>query len=188
MKNIQTISIMLKQTLKAGIPALAITLLAACGNNTSSENSGNMEDTATVAAATVPVKLKDEKVQQLYQHYVHLTTALTNDDSVEAKNAGSAIEAAAQEVPAAAAIGQNAQKIAQASTLADQREQYIGLSNNMLALVKATGLSSGELYLDFCPMANNGDGAVWLSATKAIKNPYYGTEMPTCGEVKETIK
>jgi hypothetical protein len=179
---------MLKQTCKAVIPVLAITLLAACGNNPTNQSSGNTEDTATAAVAAAPVKLKDEKAQQLYQHYVHLTTALANDDSAEAKNAGNAIEAAAKEVPAAATIGQNAQRIAAAPTLAAQREQYIGLSNEMLALVKATGLSSGELYVDFCPMANNEEGAVWLSATKAIKNPYFGNEMPTCGEIKETIK
>jgi hypothetical protein len=27
----------------------------------------------------------------------------------------------------------------------------------------------------------------WLSSEKAIKNPYYGSAMLTCGEVTETI-
>jgi len=29
--------------------------------------------------------------------------------------------------------------------------------------------------------------AVWLSNEKAIKNPYYGSQMLTCGKVVETI-
>ncbi|HNK84737.1 MAG TPA: mercury transporter, partial [Flavobacteriales bacterium] len=41
------------------------------------------------------------------------------------------------------------------------------------------------IYLDHCPMYNG--GADWLSREKAIKNPYYGSSMLTCGSVKETI-
>jgi len=37
-------------------------------------------------------------------------------------------------------------------------------------------------------MAMNDKGASWLSASKQIKNPYFGEKMMTCGEVKETIK
>jgi hypothetical protein len=61
------------------------------------------------------------------------------------------------------------------------------LSQDMIALVKAAG-NSKTLYKDFCPMYNNKKGAFWLSETKEIRNPYYGKEMPRCGEVKEEIK
>jgi hypothetical protein len=37
-------------------------------------------------------------------------------------------------------------------------------------------------------MANNGEGANWLSKESAVENPYYGSMMLTCGSVKETIK
>jgi hypothetical protein len=175
---------MLKQTLNV----LAITLLAACGNNAENKTAGNAEEQSTVTVATTPVKLKDEKVNNVYQHYVHLTTALVNGDSAEAKNAGAAIEAGAKALTGAESITASAQKIAQSSSLEDQREQYIGLSTAVIALVRSTGVSSGELYVDYCPMANNEKGASWLSSNKDIKNPYFGDEMLTCGEVKETIK
>jgi len=32
------------------------------------------------------------------------------------------------------------------------------------------------------------NGAYWLSETPDIRNPYYGEEMLTCGETKETLK
>src|ERR1044072_2355727 len=84
--------IMLKQTMKAGIPVLAMILLAACGGGDGTaekESAAAHEDHAAVPAA--PVKLKDEKVNGIYQHYVHLTTALIKADSAEAKVAGTAI-------------------------------------------------------------------------------------------------
>jgi len=181
---------MLKQTMKAGIPVLAMILLAACGggsSNAEKENAAAHEEHATAAPAA-PVKLKDEKVNGVYQHYVHLTTALINADSAEAKVAGTAIAESAKELTNAGAIADNAQKIAAASTLAAQRELYALLSNDVITLVKSSGLSSGELYVDYCPMANNDKGANWLSAAKDIKNPYFGDDMLTCGEVQETIK
>jgi hypothetical protein len=58
----------------------------------------------------------------------------------------------------------------------------------MIALVKKSGVSNGELYVEYCPMAFDDKGASWLSSSKEIRNPYFGDKMLTCGEVKETIK
>ena len=179
---------MLTQTIKAGIPVLGIIFLAACGNSgANKETAATHEEHVTEAPAT-PVKLKDEKVNGIYQHYVHMTTALVNGDSAEAKVAGAAIAEGAKEVAAAGAIAENAKKIADAPSMAAQRELYAVLSNDVIVLIKSSGLSSGELYVDYCPMANSDKGATWLSAAKDIKNPYFGDEMLTCGEVQETIK
>lgn len=37
------------------------------------------------------------------------------------------------------------------------------------------------LYVQFCPMANNGDGANWLSDNEVVQNPYFGAQMQNCG-------
>ena len=68
--------------------------------------------------------------------------------------------------------------------LSKQRELFSSLSNNMISVAKATTLSDKEIYVDYCPMKKS----YWLSADKAIRNPYYGNKMLTCGNVKETIK
>lgn len=74
--------------------------------------------------------------------------------------------------------------IAATNDLSKQRELFSSLSNNMISLAKSTTLSDEEIFIDYCSMKK----AYWLSAEKAIKNPYYGNRMLTCGNVKETIK
>jgi len=68
--------------------------------------------------------------------------------------------------------------------LKKQREIFANLSNNMAEVAKVTKLSDQPIYKQYCPMKK----ANWLSNEKAIKNPYYGNSMLTCGNVEETIK
>ncbi|MFM2268667.1 MAG: hypothetical protein RL757_2108 [Bacteroidota bacterium] len=82
----------------------------------------------------------------------------------------------------AAHIGDNAGKIDH------QREHFMSLSNNLTSLVKTLKINEETAYSQFCPMANDGKGAYWLSKEDKVKNPYYGKKMLTCGSVKETLK
>jgi len=81
----------------------------------------------------------------------------------------------------------NAQHIAETKEVEHQRIHFISLSNGMYDLIK---VSNPEIpvYYQFCPMANDGKGANWLSKENTIKNPYYGSTMLTCGKTVETIK
>lgn len=86
-------------------------------------------------------------------------------------------------------LKENAEHIgANADKLAHQREHFVMLSKDIADLVKTFGNGGQTLYKDFCPMANDGKGAVWISEMKEIKNPYFGKALPTCGSVKETIQ
>lgn len=68
-----------------------------------------------------------------------------------------------------------------------QREHFNLLSKNMLEVMKVIK-PSYTIYYDYCPMYNDGKGANWLSKESAIKNPYYGSQMLSCGKTVETIK
>jgi hypothetical protein len=73
------------------------------------------------------------------------------------------------------------------SKLIHQREHFGPLSEDLLDLIAIAGTTK-TLYQDFCPMYNEGKGAVWVSETKAIKNPYFGAgKMLNCGSVQKTI-
>ncbi len=80
----------------------------------------------------------------------------------------------------------NAEKIAVAKEVSKQRETFALLSKNMYELTKVSKQET-SVYYQHCPMYNNGKGANWLSKEEAIKNPYYGSQMLTCGSVQETI-
>ena len=64
-----------------------------------------------------------------------------------------------------------------------QREKFANLSASMFELAKTIKLSAEPIYQQYCPMKK----ASWLSNDKAIKNPYYGNMMLTCGTVKATL-
>ncbi len=66
-----------------------------------------------------------------------------------------------------------------------KRSHFVILSDALTKAIDMFGTETGKpIYLEFCPMANNDKGAFWISADKEIKNPYYGEQMMTCGEVK----
>ncbi len=67
-----------------------------------------------------------------------------------------------------------------------QRKIFMDISENMYVLMKASNLEN-PAYYQFCPMANEGQGANWLSLETEIRNPYYGTQMLNCGKTVETI-
>ena len=77
----------------------------------------------------------------------------------------------------------DARHISEVQDVSHQREHFSSLSNNMYTLAKAVKLSTGPVYQDYCPMQK----AYWLSKDKEIKNPYYGSQMLTCGKVEKTI-
>lgn len=77
--------------------------------------------------------------------------------------------------------------IAKSKNIEDQRSEFMHVSENMHELAKVTKLGT-PVYYQHCPMYNDGKGANWLSLENAVKNPYYGSQMQSCGKTVETIK
>lgn len=133
------------------------------------------------------VHFQDQKLTVAYTQYLVLKDALVASDEPAAKEAAKALQKALKEVKQGKKASDEAAALAAAGSIAAQRQAFVGLSNEMTQLVKAAGVSSGELYLEYCPMANNNTGAYWLSNEQEIKNPYFGAMMLKCGKVAETI-
>ena len=81
----------------------------------------------------------------------------------------------------------NTEKIAATTIIEKQRVVFMDLSANFYALLKVSK-QDYSIYYQNCPMYNDGKGANWLSKENAVKNPYYGSQMLTCGKTVETIK
>lgn len=82
---------------------------------------------------------------------------------------------------------EHAEHISQTKEVSHQRDHFNGLSKDLYTVVKAspTGIT---LYYQHCPMFDNGKGGDWLSQENAVKNPFYGSQMLTCGKTVETLK
>lgn len=168
--------------------AAAAVAISACGpgqqKNAQSQEASN-EHNAPDASAPA---FGNEQLAAAYQHYIHVKDALVASDQNEAATAAAALKAALQEVPEAGEVTQAAASVAEAQDVAAQRAAFSELSNRMTELVKTSDITSGAVYLAFCPMANNDAGAYWLASEQEIRNPYFGEKMMKCGEVKETIR
>lgn len=68
------------------------------------------------------------------------------------------------------------------SEIDHQREHFKALSNNIIDMVGITGTET-KLFQQFCPMYDKGSS--WLSMSKDIKNPYYGSKMLACGRIEK---
>ena len=172
-------------------------------NNTANDTSKVKQQVAgTTAANTVEAKAT-VSIKEIISAYLQLKNAFTKDNTNNAATAGTLLQTAFKNFDKAALTAQqkkvfedvaddaseHAEHIGKnGGNIVHQREHFIMLSKDMADLIKTFGNGGQTLYKDFCPMANDGKGAIWISETKDIKNPYLGKSMPTCGTMKEEMK
>ncbi len=77
----------------------------------------------------------------------------------------------------------DAKNISETQDIKKQRDFFKSLSKNTYELIKVSKPKEA-IYYQYCPMQD----ANWLSKENAVKNPYYGSQMLTCGKTVETIK
>lgn len=166
-------------------------------------DSAAMGNMATDEEVTVTeAKKSSADLTELYSHYTHLTFALSGDDDKEAVSAAKGILASFPKIDKngfsdeqkkefaelEASIREHAEHIADnAGKIDHQREHLDLMSAEFYDLLKDFGTPK-PVYKIFCPMFNDNKGTFWLSDSREVKNPYYGKEMLSCGEVQEEIK
>jgi hypothetical protein len=142
-------------------------------------------------------------LKEIVDHYIHIKNGLVGDNSKEAANGAKAMEKALRNIDKSLftadqkkiydededELKEHAEHIgSNGDNIKHQREHFSLMSEVMYDIVKSFG-GGQALYHDHCPMYNKDKGgAMWLSETKEVKNPYYGSEMPKCGTVEEIIK
>lgn len=191
--------------------AIAATSLTACNNNNAADTKTTevKQDTPAIVAAqkatdtTITPATAAFPVKEIIAGYLQLKNALAKDNGKDAATAGNTIVATLTTVDMkslsatqmksymdiADDLKEHAEHIgANAGKIEHQREHFVMLSKDITDLIKTFGNGGQTLYKDYCPMANDGKGAVWISELKEIKNPYQGSKMLTCGSVKETLK
>ena len=133
----------------------------------------------------------DASISKLYQDYIVIKDALVTDNSDGASKAANDFIKSASMIDYKVLsegnldlLRKNASLIADSRSIETQRESFGQLSNNMIALTKEYKLADKSVFVQYCPMAD----ASWLSAENAVKNPFYGKSMLTCGKVEKELK
>ncbi len=189
---------------------ISTTAFIACNDNGNSHNDHDHdghehgtsnEDIPVVKAEMETDSMFQEHIDVIAHFYTHIQTALANDDaeevSIRAKQLVNHIHEydtitfneKEQEVyeKYEAKIIELSKAIQNTEDIEIQRNHFEGMSDVMYELVKTVGTTE-PLYKSYCPMAFDGEGAMWLSETEEIANPYFGSSMYSCGSVQEVVK
>jgi hypothetical protein len=143
--------------------------------------------TALLVSWTVfPLQPAADATRPLVNAYLDVQSHLAADRFEEAKAPARSLASQAK------AMGQPGQDIAKAAAAFEAaadikaaREAFGRLSDAVIARLTADGLKdAADLRLAYCPMAKRS----WLQRDAQIRNPYYGSQMSTCGEFKPLKK
>ncbi|WP_191858466.1 efflux RND transporter periplasmic adaptor subunit [Hanstruepera ponticola] len=143
-----------------------------------------------------------EQLKVVYNDYINLKNALVKEDSkITSVNATSLLDnlgkvdmkllsdnnAHAHWMSLVKEIQSSTTSISKTSDIKEQRDHFKHLSSHLINAVQLFGVNE-KVYVEFCPMADNNNGAYWLSKEEKVINPYFGEAMLTCGEVKQVIE
>ena len=159
---------------------------------------GHEEHTMDMMTEKVDFNSTVEKsFQPIIDAYINLKDALIQSDISLASSKSEAFRKALEEMPVSqreqthnywAILHKTSKGINENVTLEHQRKQFQTISDKLIEMVKHFDKVNDKLYVQFCPMADNNNGAYWLSKEEQVLNPYFGDAMLKCGEVKQTIE
>ncbi|HET8885654.1 MAG TPA: DUF3347 domain-containing protein [Salinimicrobium sp.] len=133
------------------------------------------------------VDFENEGTEMVFQSYLEVKNALVATDAVKAKEAARKLNESLKDISAEDSALKASEAIANTEDINKQREAFSPLSAEIEKLIEGS-VSSGAVYQQYCPMAFEGKGGYWLSTSKEIRNPYYGTKMLKCGSVEKTFE
>lgn len=181
---------------------LAASVMNGCTIDMSGDDESESTDSIKVVTPTASIQGSAARhIDQLLHSYFALKNALVKSDSAEAQRQAASFGSTAASTDSGLIVGAQQAAFAKhkaalilhignvrnATNLNRQREAFSPLSASMYELIKYFG-SSKPVYREYCPMALNDQGAMWLSGEEEIRNPYFGDEMLECGTVEEVIQ
>ncbi|MDX1363393.1 DUF3347 domain-containing protein [Arenibacter latericius] len=182
---------------KIGVLALAVFSLGMMSCKDAKKESAKEE--VSGVSQEISTGQDSNGVEIIIDNYMELKDALVGDNQELAAKAGDKLASTLSnfdiktlevsndsEVKSIlAAAKESADQIGK-SKITQQREHFEGLSDNLVSLVAITGAPM-PLYQQFCPMYKDDKGGMWVSTVKAVKNPYFGSQMLNCGFVQKEL-
>ncbi|MBL4592871.1 MAG: efflux RND transporter periplasmic adaptor subunit, partial [Flavobacteriales bacterium] len=172
------------------------------GEMTKTEMS-EMKKEVLIDKSKIPEKFK-KQLGKVVDSYLLLKDKLTKDDA-NIQSDVKAIQKAIKNVDmslvmedahnvwmkALKSLNKDLKLLSKAVNIDEQRTIFLTVSQTLSNAIQKLDIKIADnksLYIQFCPMANEDKGGYWLSTEKEIKNPYFGSKMLKCGEVKQEIK
>jgi Cu(I)/Ag(I) efflux system membrane fusion protein len=192
----------MKKSLLAALCAMTLFAAACSSDDNKTSDTPGSEQTSEQAA---PQHMADEAARKsltaVYDKYHEVKDALVKSDAATAKTRAGEMagtlsfdtstltaDEKAQWEAQKPALQAAAEKIARAADIKEQRTAFSDLSMAMDKSIAAIGLYDKTVYKQFCPMALDDRGAIWIASEEKVYNPYFGDEMLTCGSVEQTMK
>jgi hypothetical protein len=139
---------------------LALTLAGACRSATAA---GDAVDSMINHAVAIAETLADDKMDGVASH----ATAISTDAAALGKPGGKIVS--------------GAMALQKSKNIEEARDAFGKMSEALVAYLDGAKRKPGAgLRVAFCPMALK----PWVQKDGAIQNPYYGSEMLTCGSFR----
>jgi hypothetical protein len=136
-----------------------------------------------LVSAGAALRASSDAMKAIVASYLEIHAALMADKTDGIQAAAKAIGTQAAGMGAeGATIVTTAKAVADAADVKAARAAFGDLSDAVIAAAKAEGFKDlPDVKVAYCPMVKKS----WLQKEATIKNPYYGTAMPTCGEFRK---
>jgi len=172
--------------------------------DTKSKNTDKNKHTGHITTEK-PLKVSEnmdfaKQLNTVFEQYIVLKDAFVQSDVKEVKQAAQKVQQSLARVDMKLLTGDAhmqwmditlnldnlTEQIESAGDINGQRKVFSNFSNELYKVIKIFDLTGKTVYYQYCPMAFE-EGAFWLSTTKEIRNPYFGAQMLSCGEIKEIL-
>lgn len=160
------------------------------------------EMNTAINQSKIPAEFK-KQMGNVVERYLFLKDKLVNDNSDIQKEVSGMKKALAEVdmfllledahnawMDALKSFDRELKNLAATSNITAQRSEFLNLSSSLSDIIQLLGVEMKEnqnLYLQYCPMANDNNGGYWLSTENEISNPYFGSEMLECGSTEKQI-
>ena len=140
---------------------------------------------ANVLAFSTSVAQASDALTNVLSSYLEIQAQLAADKIDGIKTPAAEIAKNAAQLDGGEDIIASAKELERAGDIKKARTAFGKLSTAVIAAVESSSDDVvGGVKVGYCPMVN----ASWLQKDGQVRNPYYGSAMLTCGELKDPKK
>jgi len=173
-----------------------------CGSTKKEERPADRTAPLTITGATGAF---NESFAQLLDTYYSLKEAFVEEDSTKVNAAAKTLQLNSGSLKVEELQGDSTGMIKEtakqfAETIAGssvalaaeqdmeaKRREFNMITDAMWSLTRTVRYNGSKVYYQYCPMAFDNAGAYWLSNSRQVRNPYFGSKMLSCGEVADSL-